>query len=66
VGLATAYYRFGNWRASHMLPATDTHHAAGVAPGELAGQAPDTSMGTPCEDPASRGTEDAMASSAAE
>ncbi|WP_354685032.1 MATE family efflux transporter [Cupriavidus necator] len=37
--LALGYYRFGNWRRSHILPA-----------GEAGGQAPDTSMGTPCED----------------
>ncbi|MFS8974864.1 MATE family efflux transporter [Cupriavidus necator] len=41
--LAFGYYRFGNWRRSHILP-------AGPHPAEAVGQAPDTSMGTPCED----------------
>lgn len=46
VTLAVAYYRFGNWRASHILPA-----APSPAPEpEFAPQAPDTSMGTPCEE----------------
>ncbi|MCG5261191.1 MATE family efflux transporter [Cupriavidus gilardii] len=43
ITLAAAYYRFGNWRASQMLPAAPTA-------GEVVGQAPDTSMGTPTED----------------
>lgn len=43
VVLAVGYYRFGNWRTSHMLPVSA--HAP-----EAVGQAPDTSMGTPCED----------------
>jgi Na+-driven multidrug efflux pump len=43
VALAAGYYRFGNWRASHILPVPP--HAP-----EAVGQAPDTSMGTPCED----------------
>jgi len=43
LALAMAYYRFGNWRRSHILP-TAPH------PAEAVGQAPDTSMGTPCED----------------
>ncbi|MNR63071.1 hypothetical protein D3C85_1852580 [compost metagenome] len=41
--LAAGYYRFGNWRRSHILP-TVPH------PAQAVGQAPDTSMGTPCED----------------
>lgn len=41
--MAAAYYRFGNWRRSQILPAAPH-------PGEAVGQAPDTSMGTPCED----------------
>lgn len=41
--MAAAYYRFGNWRGSRILPAAPH-------PGEAVGQAPDTSMGTPCED----------------
>ncbi|MCY1353208.1 MATE efflux family protein [compost metagenome] len=43
LGLAISYYQFGGWRRSHILP-------AGGHPGEAVGQAPDTSMGTPCED----------------
>lgn len=43
ITLAGAYYRFGNWRASQMLPAAP-------AACEVVGQAPDTSMGTPAED----------------
>ncbi|EYS87079.1 multidrug transporter MatE [Cupriavidus sp. SK-4] len=43
VVLAAGYYRFGNWRRSHILP-TVPH------PAQAVGQAPDTSMGTPCED----------------
>ena len=40
--LALGYYRYGNWRRSHILP---------VAPHpEAVGNAPDTSMGVPCED----------------
>ncbi|MGO4307528.1 MATE family efflux transporter [Cupriavidus sp. RAF12] len=42
VALAFGYYRFGNWKRSHILPGAP--HAQAV------GQAPDTSMGTPCED----------------
>ena len=46
VTLAVAYYRFGNWRAAHILPV-----APGPAPEpEFAPQAPDTSMGTACEE----------------
>jgi len=45
VVLAIGYYRLGNWRSSHILPVT----AHGP---EAVGQAPDTSMGTPCEDAA--------------
>ncbi|MFJ4291368.1 MATE family efflux transporter [Cupriavidus sp. NPDC089707] len=41
--LAVGYYQSGGWRRSHILP-------AGGHPGEAVGQAPDTSMGTPCED----------------
>ncbi len=41
--MALAYYRFGNWRGSRILPASPH-------PAEAVGQAPDTSMGTPCED----------------
>ncbi|MEN7529696.1 MATE family efflux transporter [Cupriavidus sp. 2SB] len=44
VVLAFAYYRFGNWKSSHILPTMP--HA------EAVGQAADTSMGTPCEDAA--------------
>lgn len=44
VVLAIGYYRFGNWRRSHILP-VDAH-------AEAVGQAPDTSMGTPCPDAA--------------
>lgn len=44
--MAFAYYRFGNWKRSHILPTTP--HAAPHA--EAVGLAPDTSMGTPCED----------------
>ncbi|SOY67748.1 MATE family efflux transporter [Cupriavidus taiwanensis] len=43
LALAIGYYRFGNWRRSQILPAAP--HPAGAV-----GQAPDTSMGTPCED----------------
>ncbi|MCA3182270.1 MULTISPECIES: MATE family efflux transporter [unclassified Cupriavidus] len=42
VVLAFLYYRFGNWKRSHILPATPHPQAVG--------QAPDTSMGCPCED----------------
>lgn len=42
VALAFAYYRFGNWKGSHILPAEPHPEAVGLAP--------DTSMGTPCED----------------
>jgi Na+-driven multidrug efflux pump len=42
LALAIGYYRFGNWRRSHMLP--EPAHA------EVVGQAPDTCMGTPAED----------------
>ncbi len=42
VVLAFLYYRFGNWKRSHILPATPHPEAVG--------QAPDTSMGCPCED----------------
>lgn len=42
VALAFLYYRFGNWKRSHILPATPHPEAVG--------QAPDTSMGCPCED----------------
>ena len=42
VVMAFLYYRYGNWKRSHILPAAP--HPAAV------GQAPDTSMGTPCED----------------
>ncbi|KAI3594055.1 Na+-driven multidrug efflux pump [Cupriavidus sp. U2] len=42
VALAFLYYRFGNWKRSHILPATPQPEAVG--------QAPDTSMGCPCED----------------
>lgn len=38
LALAIGYYRWGNWRRAHILP--DAPHP----------QAPDTSMGTPCED----------------
>lgn len=41
IALAAAYYRFGNWRASHVLS---------TGPAEVVGQAPDTSMGTPAQD----------------
>lgn len=71
VVLAAAYYRFGNWRASHIRPpatraagatvpgAAAAARAGGAAPvfagsdgsAEFLGQAPDTSMGTPCQDP---------------
>ena len=43
LALAFGYYRFGNWRGSRILPAAPH-------PAEAVGQAPDTSMGTPCED----------------
>lgn len=43
IALAAAYYRFGNWRASQILPAAPPAC-------EVVGQAPDTSMGTPAED----------------
>jgi len=40
--LSFGYYRYGNWRRSHILP---------VAPHpEAVGEAPDTGMGVPCED----------------
>lgn len=42
VVLAFLYYRFGNWKRSHILPAAPHPEAVG--------QAPDTSMGCPCED----------------
>lgn len=42
VVLAFGYYRFGNWKRSHILPAAPHAEAVGLAP--------DTSMGTPCED----------------
>lgn len=42
VALAFAYYRFGNWKRSHIMPAEPHAEAVGLAP--------DTSMGTPCED----------------
>jgi len=42
VALAFAYYRFGNWKGSHILPAELHPEAVGLVP--------DTSMGTPCED----------------
>lgn len=44
LALAGAYYRFGGWRSSHVLPVSD-------AASEVVGQAPDTSMAPPCEDP---------------
>ncbi|WP_342050804.1 MULTISPECIES: MATE family efflux transporter [unclassified Cupriavidus] len=44
VALAWGYYRFGNWRRSHILPEEP-------APAAM-GQAADTSMATPCEDAA--------------
>lgn len=44
--LAFGYYRFGNWKRSHILPSAP--HAAPHP--EAVGLAPDTSMGTPCED----------------
>lgn len=44
VVLAWGYYRFGNWRRSHILPDEPAPTAMG--------QAADTSMGTPCEDAA--------------
>ncbi|SPA43288.1 putative multidrug efflux pump [Cupriavidus taiwanensis] len=43
LALALGYYRLGNWRGSQILPAAPH-------PAEAVGQAPDTSMGTPCED----------------
>ncbi|SPD59317.1 protein of unknown function (plasmid) [Cupriavidus neocaledonicus] len=43
LALALGYYRFGNWRGSQILPVAPH-------PAEAVGQAPDTSMGTPCED----------------
>ena len=43
LALALGYYRFGNWRGSRILPAAPH-------PAQAVGQAPDTSMGTPCED----------------
>jgi putative MATE family efflux protein len=42
VVLAFGYYRYGNWRGSHILP-TPPHAQA-------LGQVADTSMATPCED----------------
>lgn len=43
LALAIGYYRFGSWRGSQILPVAPH-------PAEAVGQAPDTSMGTPCED----------------
>lgn len=43
LALAAAYYRYGSWRASHVLPVSD-------AASEVVGQAADTSMAPPCED----------------
>jgi len=51
--LALGYYRLGRWRRAHILPA---------APRPLA---PDTSMGTPCEDAGEPGAEPVVAPVAA-